>query len=79
MVVEVVLQPMPALTWVSIGGILDFYIFLGPDPQTVVRQYQEVIGESLSYLEQHGKLQNWLDQSCTVLRQVYSMFMFIFL
>ncbi|XP_062388120.1 lysosomal alpha-glucosidase [Sardina pilchardus] len=41
---EVVLQPMPALTWVSVGGILDFYIFLGPDPQSVVRQYQEVIG-----------------------------------
>ncbi|XP_031425272.1 lysosomal alpha-glucosidase isoform X2 [Clupea harengus] len=41
---EVLLQPMPALTWVSVGGILDFYIFLGPDPQSVVRQYQEVIG-----------------------------------
>ncbi|XP_017317133.1 lysosomal alpha-glucosidase [Ictalurus punctatus] len=41
---EVALQPMPALTWVTIGGILDIYIFLGPDPQSVVRQYHEVIG-----------------------------------
>lgn len=41
---EVVLQPTPALTWVSIGGVLDLYVFLGPDPQSVVRQYHEVIG-----------------------------------
>uniref|UniRef100_A0A4W4EG98 Lysosomal alpha-glucosidase n=1 Tax=Electrophorus electricus TaxID=8005 RepID=A0A4W4EG98_ELEEL len=41
---EVSLQPAPALTWVTIGGILDFYIFLGPDPQSVVQQYHQVIG-----------------------------------
>ncbi|KAL4657912.1 lysosomal alpha-glucosidase [Arapaima gigas] len=41
---EVVLQPTPALSWVSTGGVLDLYIFLGPDPQDVVRQYHEVIG-----------------------------------
>ncbi|XP_076853360.1 lysosomal alpha-glucosidase isoform X2 [Brachyhypopomus gauderio] len=41
---EVSLQPDPALTWVTTGGILDFYIFLGPDPQSVVRQYHQVIG-----------------------------------
>ncbi|KAK6312192.1 hypothetical protein J4Q44_G00178560 [Coregonus suidteri] len=40
---EVVLQPSPALTWVAVGGILDLYIFLGPDPQSVVRQYLQVI------------------------------------
>ncbi|XP_034046312.1 lysosomal alpha-glucosidase [Thalassophryne amazonica] len=42
--VEVSLQPTPALTWVAIGGILDLYIFLGPDPQSVIRQYLQVIG-----------------------------------
>ncbi|XP_066560306.1 lysosomal alpha-glucosidase isoform X2 [Amia ocellicauda] len=42
MVVE--LQPAPALTWRALGGVLDLYVFLGPDPQSVVRQYQEVIG-----------------------------------
>ncbi|XP_029433338.1 lysosomal alpha-glucosidase-like isoform X2 [Rhinatrema bivittatum] len=41
---EVALQPAPALTWRTIGGILDFYIFLGPDPAAVIQQYQEVIG-----------------------------------
>uniref|UniRef100_A0A8C2FQH2 Lysosomal alpha-glucosidase n=1 Tax=Cyprinus carpio TaxID=7962 RepID=A0A8C2FQH2_CYPCA len=40
----VFLQPAPALTWVTVGGILDFYIFLGPSPQSVVQQYHEVIG-----------------------------------
>lgn len=44
--VEVMLQPTPALTWLSIGGILDLYIFLGPDPQSVIRQYLQVIGMS---------------------------------
>lgn len=42
---EVALQPAPALTWRTIGGVLDFYIFLGPDPNAVIQQYQEVIGE----------------------------------
>uniref|UniRef100_A0A670XVL3 Lysosomal alpha-glucosidase-like n=1 Tax=Pseudonaja textilis TaxID=8673 RepID=A0A670XVL3_PSETE len=41
---EVALQPAPALTWRTTGGILDFYIFLGPDPNLVVQQYQQVIG-----------------------------------
>ncbi|XP_008948369.1 PREDICTED: lysosomal alpha-glucosidase-like, partial [Merops nubicus] len=34
---DVLLQPSPALTWRTTGGILDFYIFLGPDPKSVVR------------------------------------------
>ncbi|XP_038163651.1 lysosomal alpha-glucosidase [Cyprinodon tularosa] len=41
---KVVLQPTPALTWVSTGGVLDLYIFLGPDPQNVIRQYLQIIG-----------------------------------
>lgn len=45
---EVMLQPTPALTWVAIGGILDLYIFLGPDPESVIRQYLQVIGMWLS-------------------------------
>lgn len=42
---DVALQPGPALTWRSIGGILDFYVFLGLDPGSVVQQYVEVIGQ----------------------------------
>ncbi|NXG38718.1 LYAG glucosidase, partial [Dromaius novaehollandiae] len=41
---DVVLQPGPALTWRTTGGILDFYVFLGPDPKSVVRQYLDVVG-----------------------------------
>lgn len=42
---DVILQPAPALTWRTIGGILDFYVFLGPDPASVIGQYVEVIGQ----------------------------------
>lgn len=41
---DVVLQPSPALTWRSTGGILDVYVFLGPEPKSVVQQYQDVVG-----------------------------------
>ncbi|XP_063062788.1 lysosomal alpha-glucosidase [Engraulis encrasicolus] len=42
---DVVLQPAPAVTWRTIGGILDFYIFTGPSPSAVVEQYLDVIGK----------------------------------
>nr|XP_006826058.1 PREDICTED: sucrase-isomaltase, intestinal-like [Saccoglossus kowalevskii] len=36
---DIVLQPTPALTYRTIGGILDFYFFLGPSPEDIVNQY----------------------------------------
>ena len=30
------------LTWRTIGGVLDFYVFLGPSPENVVQQYTQV-------------------------------------
>lgn len=39
---EVVLQPAPAVTFRTIGGILDFYIFFGDTPEQVVQEFQEV-------------------------------------
>ncbi|XP_031442858.1 lysosomal alpha-glucosidase-like [Clupea harengus] len=42
---DVVLQPAPAVTWRTIGGILDFYVFIGPDPSSVIGQYLEVVGK----------------------------------
>ena len=42
--VEVELQPSPAATFRTIGGVLDFYIFTGPTPENVVQQYTELVG-----------------------------------
>ncbi|XP_059088865.1 lysosomal alpha-glucosidase-like isoform X2 [Tigriopus californicus] len=42
---EVILQPTPALTFRAIGGILDFYLFIGPSPMEVVEQYANLIGK----------------------------------
>ncbi|XP_058412401.1 sucrase-isomaltase, intestinal [Diceros bicornis minor] len=41
---DVTFQPTPALTYRVIGGILDFYMFLGPTPEVATKQYHEVIG-----------------------------------
>uniref|UniRef100_A0A2K6UC28 Maltase-glucoamylase n=1 Tax=Saimiri boliviensis boliviensis TaxID=39432 RepID=A0A2K6UC28_SAIBB len=41
---EVVLQPAPAITYRTTGGILDFYVFLGNTPEQVVQEYLELIG-----------------------------------
>ena len=42
---DVDLQPMPALTFRTIGGILDFYIFSGPSSDSVIQQYTDVVGK----------------------------------
>ncbi|KAL3320297.1 hypothetical protein Ciccas_001033 [Cichlidogyrus casuarinus] len=44
---EVALQPVPALTYRTTGGILDFFVFTGPSPQQVVSQYMELIGKPM--------------------------------
>ncbi|XP_067276076.1 sucrase-isomaltase, intestinal [Pseudorasbora parva] len=41
---DVTFQPNPALTYRTIGGILDFYMVMGPTPEVVVQQYTEMIG-----------------------------------
>uniref|UniRef100_A0A8C3J0N4 Maltase-glucoamylase n=1 Tax=Calidris pygmaea TaxID=425635 RepID=A0A8C3J0N4_9CHAR len=41
---EFSLQPAPAVTYRTIGGILDFYVFLGDTPEQVVQEYVQFIG-----------------------------------
>ena len=41
---DIDLQPLPALTYTSIGGIIDLYIFTGPTFNNVIEQYWDVIG-----------------------------------
>uniref|UniRef100_A0A8C5Q0B1 alpha-glucosidase n=1 Tax=Leptobrachium leishanense TaxID=445787 RepID=A0A8C5Q0B1_9ANUR len=41
---DVTLQPTPALTYRTVGGILDFFVVLGPTPENVVQQYTQLIG-----------------------------------
>lgn len=45
LIVDVTLQPTPAVTYRTTGGVLDFYIFLGSTPEQVVNQYLNVIGK----------------------------------
>lgn len=40
--VDVTFLPDPALTYRTLGGILDFYMVLGPTPEMVVQEYTEV-------------------------------------
>ncbi|XP_066093234.1 lysosomal alpha-glucosidase isoform X1 [Saccopteryx bilineata] len=69
---DVVLQPSPALSWRSTGGILDVYVFLGPDPKSVVQQYLDIVGYPFMppYWGLGFHLCRWGYSSTTITRQV---------
>jgi lysosomal alpha-glucosidase len=43
---DVNVQPRPALTFITIGGIVDFFLYTGPNPHSVVSQHTEIVGRS---------------------------------
>ncbi len=45
--IEIKVSPYPALTFIMIGGIIDFYIYMGPTPQDVIAQHTEIVGRSV--------------------------------
>ena len=61
---EVDLIPAPGVVYRTVGGIFDFYFFLGPEPEAVTQQYTEVTKINLSkFLTVQNKLTVAL--SCT--------------
>ncbi|XP_004709306.1 lysosomal alpha-glucosidase isoform X2 [Echinops telfairi] len=69
---DVVLQPSPALSWRTTGGILDVYVFLGPEPKSVVQQYLAVVGHPFMppYWGLGFHLCRWGYSSTAITRQV---------
>ena len=54
---DITLQPLPALTYRTVGGVLDFYFFFGPTPEEVVQQYTEVREKIFLLSENKFKMQ----------------------
>ncbi|KAK7909767.1 hypothetical protein WMY93_014451 [Mugilogobius chulae] len=58
---EVTLQPLPAVTYRTIGGVLDFYILFGDTPEQVVQEFLELIGRPVipTYWSLGFQLSRW--------------------
>uniref|UniRef100_A0A452QIN5 Sucrase-isomaltase n=1 Tax=Ursus americanus TaxID=9643 RepID=A0A452QIN5_URSAM len=69
---EIFIQPTPIVTYRVIGGILDFYVFLGDTPEQVVQQYQEFIGRPAmpAYWSLGFQLSRWNYKSLDVVKEV---------
>jgi len=44
---DVIIQPKPAITFRTVGGILDIFFFTGPTPNDVIRQFTELVGRPI--------------------------------
>lgn len=60
------------LVYRTIGGVLDFFFFLGPDGESVVQQYQEVVGTPFLIPEWSLGFHNcrWGYRDLAILKQV---------
>ena len=71
---EVIMQPdpYPAISYQVIGGVLDFYIFLGPTPENIVQQYTEAVGRPVMvpYWGLGFQLSRWDYDNLTHVREV---------
>ncbi|XP_064639440.1 sucrase-isomaltase, intestinal-like [Lineus longissimus] len=65
-------NPFPALTYRVIGGLLDFYIFLGPSPENVVQQLTEAVGRPMMppYWSLGFQLSRWNYDNITHVEEV---------
>lgn len=45
---EYAFTPDPTITFRTLGGVLDFFVFLGPSPENVVQQYTGVMSRVLN-------------------------------
>ena len=69
---DVNVQPRPALTFTTIGGIIDFYLYLGPSPKDIVAQHSEIVGKPFlpPYFTLGFHLCRWKYNNNTNLKQV---------
>jgi alpha-glucosidase (family GH31 glycosyl hydrolase) len=69
---DVTTMPQPGITFRTIGGLLDFFVFLGPEPETVVQQYTGLIGRTFMppYFALGFQLSRWGYKNTEDIRQV---------
>ena len=64
--------PDPSVTIRTIGGILDFFVFLGPSPEEVIQQYTWLIGRPMMppYWSLGFQLSRWGYRNLTNLQMI---------
>ncbi|CAF2935123.1 unnamed protein product [Rotaria sp. Silwood2] len=64
--------PIPSLTIRTIGGILDFFVFLGPKPEQVIQQYTWLVGHSMlpPYWSLGFHLSRWEYRNLTRMKEI---------
>jgi alpha-glucosidase (family GH31 glycosyl hydrolase) len=62
----------PSLTMRTIGGILDFFVFLGPNPEQVIQQYTWLVGRTFlpPYWSLGFQLSRWDYSNLTQMKMI---------